>query len=172
MKKLVILAMVALMVFCGSVACAEGVDLDGMSEEQLVALIDDARLALVKYHPSVTDGAVLYEDENVVVTLAGAPEVDDYGSLLLNVVVENHSDHNLMICLENVSCNGWSIFETAVSVPANKKAKETFDFMGAAEDADLESGEDVQDVEGDLYYFDSDTYDRVAESVHVTWTFE
>lgn len=171
MRKFVALVMVVLMVF-GSVACAEGVDLDGMSEDQLVALIDDARLALVKYHPSVADGAVLYEDENVRVTLVGAPEVDDYDSLLLNVIIENYSDHNLMICLENVSCNGWSIYDGGVSVPANKKAKETFDFMSAVTDADLESGEDVQDVEGDLYYFDSDTYDNIIDPVHVTWTFE
>lgn len=172
MKKLIALVMITLMVFCGSAVCAEGLDLDGMTEEQLVALIDDARLALAKFHPSVADGAVLYEDENVVITLAGAPEVDSYDSLLLNVVVENYSDHNLIICLENVSCNGWSIFEGSVSVPANKKAKEAFDFISAATDAELANGEDVQDVEGDLYYFDTDTYDRLTESVHVVWTFE
>ena len=170
MRKLVALVMVVLMAF-GSVTCAEGIDLDGMSEEQLVALIDDARLALAKYHPSVADGTVLYEDENVRVTLVGAPEVDDYDSLLLNVIVENYSDHNLIIHLENTSCNGWSIYDSGVPVPANKKAKKTFDFMNAVIDAELASGEDVQDVEGDLYYFDSDTYDNIIDPVHVTWTF-
>ena len=171
MRKLVVMIMVVLMVF-GGVACAEEIDLSGMTEDQLVALIDDARLELTKYHPSVADGSVLYEDENVCITLTGAPEVDDYGSLMLNVVVENHSDHNLGIVLENVSCNGWAIFDGYVSAPAGKKAKETFDFINAVTDADLASGEDVQDVEGVMRYFDSDTFDNVVDSIHVAWTFE
>ena len=40
-----------------------------MTEEQLIALMNSARLELVKYHPSAEDGAVLYEDDNVRITL-------------------------------------------------------------------------------------------------------
>ena len=43
--------------------------------------------------------------------------------------------------------------------------------MSAVTDAELESGDDVQDVEADLEYFDSDTWDDIGESVHVVWTF-
>lgn len=171
MKKLISLFLIALMLLCGVESYAEEIDLSGMTEEQLITLINNARLELVKYHPSAMDGTVLYEDDNVRITLVGSPEIDDYDSLLLHVIVENHTDHNLTVSLRNVSCNGWAIWDAGLSVPANKKIKGDFDFMSAVTDAELESGDDVQDVEADLEYFDSDTWDDIGEPVHVVWTF-
>ena len=142
-----------------------------MTEEQLIALINSARLELVKYHPSAEDGAVRYEDDNVRITLTGSSELDDFDSLLLHVILENVNDHNLMVSLRTVSCNSWGIWDAVISVPANKRIKGDFDFMSAATDAELESGDDVQDVEADLYYDDSDTWDHIGGSAHVVWTF-
>ncbi len=171
MKKLVSLVLVAVMLVCGAVVYAEGIDLSAMTEEQLVALIDDARLALVKFHPSAVDGTVLYEDESVRLILVGAPEINEYDNLTLRVIVENMTDHNLMVSLENLSCNGWSISDDSISVPAKKKAKEIFEFYDAVTDAEIEKAEDVQDIEGSLYYFDTDTYDTLLEPVHFSWIF-
>ena len=58
-----------------------------------------------------------------------------------------------------------------ISVPANKRIKGDFDFMSAATDAELESGDDVQDVEADLYDYDSDTWDDIGGPAHVVRTF-
>lgn len=171
MKKLVSMVLVVVMLVCGAAVYAEGIDLSGMTEEQLVALIDDARFALMKFHPSATDGSVLYEDESVRLILVDAPEVNEYDNLVLHVIVENMTDHNLMVSLDNLSCNGWSISDDSISVPAKKKAKETFEFYDAVVDAEIEKGEDVQDIEGDLYYFDTDTYDTLLEPVHFSWVF-
>lgn len=169
MRRLFALVLVTLMMFC-SVASAEAIDLSAMTQEELIALIDNARLELTKYLPEVAEGSVLYEDDNIRLTCTGV-ELDDYGSLLVNVIVENFTDHNLSVILQNVSCNGWSIWDATVRVPANKKAKEAFDFMNAIEDAELEKAEDVQDIEADLGYSDSDTWDRVADGIHVVWNF-
>ena len=91
--------------------------------------------------------------------------------MTVSVIVENLSDINLSVILENVSCNGWSIWDASVSVPANKKTKESFSFMSAIEDAELKTAEDVKDIEADLYYYDSDTWDNVIDPIHITWLF-
>mgnify|MGYP000871880401 CR=1 FL=1 len=117
------------------------------------------------------DGTVLYEDESVRLILVGAPEINEYDNLTLRVIVENMTDHNLMVSLENLSCNGWSISDDSISVPAKKKAKEIFEFYDAVTDAEIEKAEDVQDIEGSLYYFDTDTYDTLLEPVHFSWVF-
>lgn len=170
MRKLIALVLVSILMFC-SVASAEDIDLTAMTQEELTALIDDARLELTKYLPEAADGTILYEDENIRLTFTGNIEIDDYDSLRINVIVENFTDHNLSVILQNVSCNGWAIWDASVRVPANKKAKETFDFMDAAIDAELEVAEDVQDVEADMLYTDSDTWDYLAEDLHVIWNF-
>ena len=74
-----------------------------MTEDQLIAQINSARLEFVKYHPTAEDEAVLYEDDNVRITLTRSLELDDFDSLLLHVILENHTDHNLMVSLRNVS---------------------------------------------------------------------
>ncbi len=56
-------------------------------------------------------------------------------------------------------------------MPANKKAKEVFIFMDAQEAAEINSAEDVQDIECDLYYFDTDTWEDLLDKVHLIWLF-
>lgn len=170
MKKIVALILVSLMLLC-TTATAESIDLSTMTKEELIALIDNARLELTKYLPVAEEGTVLHEDELVRITYTSM-ELDDYDSLLLNVVVENLTDSNVYVSLQNASCNGWSVWEGVVEVPANKKAKVAFDFMDAVIDAELESVEDVQDIEGDLLVMDSDTYENLADEVHVLWNFK
>ena len=87
------------------------------------------------------------------------------------MILENDSDHNLTVSLRNVSCNSLGIWDAVISVPANKRIKGDFDFMSAATDAELESGDDVQEVEADLYYDDSDTWDDIGGPAHVVRTF-
>ena len=170
MKKVFSIVLAVLMLF-GMMAVAEGVDFSTLSEEELKELIDEARLEMTKYHPLVTEGTLLYEDENITITCTGPLELDEYGYLYVPVIVENHSDKNLSIILQNVSCNGWAIYDGFLDVPANKKAKEQAYFMDAATDAELESAEDVQDIEADLHYYDDETYENVIEPVHVAWSF-
>ena len=171
MKRfLAVILMVFLMVGCFPVY-AESIDLSAMSEEELKALIDDARLELTKYHPAVVAGTVLYEDENIKITVNGEIVIDDYDNMSINVIIENYSNMNLIISTANTSCNGWDIGDGTVSVSANKKAKDTFEFYDAAIDAELESAEDVEDITCSIHYFDEDTFEFSADSEVLTWTF-
>lgn len=170
MKKIFAMILVALMVFGGSVVSAESIDLSAMTQEELIALIDNARLELTKYLPEIADGTVLYEDENVRLTFTKA-EIDDYGDLCINVLVENLSDKNINVALENSSCNGWALSGSSVGAPAGKKAKEGFWFYSVTEETDIVTIEDLQDIEADLYYYDTDTYDTIKGDIHVIWNF-
>lgn len=157
MRRLFAAFLVFLMVFSGSAVMAEGVDLSAMSADELVALIDDARLELTKYLPAVADGTVLYEDENIKITLNGELEIE-YGDLIVPVIIQNYTDRNLIVSFQNASCNGWGVNEGTVSVNANKKAKDKIDFWNAEEDADLTSIDDVEDITCTIRYFDEDDW--------------
>ena len=171
MKKVLVAILALFMLFGSTVGFAEGIDLSGMSEEELKNLIDAARLEMTKYHPVIEEGMILYEDENIKMTYTGTMEIDMFDQLVLKVIVENNSEHNLIISCGNVSCNGWSIWDASIDVPAKKKAKTELTFMDAVESAELTAVEDVQDIECDIYYFDEDTWENIIEPVHVIWNF-
>ena len=171
MRKLFAAFLVFLMVFSSSAVMAEGVDLSAMSADELVALINDARLELTKYLPAVADGTVLYEDENVKITLNGELSIE-YGSLVVPVIIENYTDRNLIIAMNNSSCNGWDIMEGSISVNASKKAKDEITFYGAEEDADLTSVDEVEDITCIIRYFDEDDWNYSVEiDEPVIWLF-
>lgn len=171
MKKMVALALALMMLVCGTAVTAEGIDFGVMTAEELLEVIDQARLALTKYLPAVEKGSVLYEDEGIRITFTDSIEIDKYGDLQIGIIIENLSDYNLAVALANASCNGWAIDGDTVKVPAKKKTKAVFEFSDVVEDTDITKGEDVQDIEADLRYYDTDTYDNVIEPVHVTWIF-
>jgi hypothetical protein len=171
MRKLFAAFLVFLMVFSSSAVMAESVDLSAMTADELVSLIDDARLELSKYLPVVADGVVLYEDENIKITLNGEISIE-YGDLVVPVIIQNYTDRNLLIGLNNASCNGWDIMEGSLSVNASKKAKDEITFYSAEEDADLTSVDDVEDITCTIRYFDDDDWDYSVESDEpVIWLF-
>ena len=174
MRKLTALILALLLAFGGAAAMAEDtqeIDLSGMDASQLVALINQARTALAELLPPVVDGTTLYEDENISITLNGEAYIE-YGSLVLPIIVVNHTERNLLISLDNVSVNGWDVSGGTASVSAGKKAKEEFDFYDAEEDAELKDVSELTDVTCTISYFDSDDYDWDVEGTVVTWTFK
>lgn len=171
MRKLFSLVLALLMLCSCSLAFAAEIDFSGMTQDELLNVIDQARLELTKFLPAVVDGTVLYEDENVKITLNGDIYME-YGALNIPVIVENYTDFDLIIGIEDSSCNGWDVGSATVSVSAGKKAKDEFAYYGADEDAELTSAEEVQDITGTLYYFDTETYDRLYEGeTATTWLF-
>ena len=170
MRRLFALVLVSILMSC-SVASAEAIDLTAMSQDELIALIDNARLELSKYLPYAEKGTVLYEDENIKITLNGEITFDDYDNMLVDIIIENYSSYNLLISTDNASCNGWDINSATASVSANKKAKATLDFYDAVIDADLSSVEDVEDITCSIRYFDSDGNGFRFTSEAIVWNF-
>lgn len=173
MKKFAALFLALIMALSMTAALAEGadtIDLSGKTAEELIALIDQARNALAELMPPLADGEVLYEDENVTITLNGAPSIE-YGSLVLPIIIVNHTDRNLLISMDNVSINGWDVSGGTTSVSASKKARTEIDFYDAEEAAELKDVADLEDVTGKLSYFDEDDWNWDFEGTSVTWTF-
>lgn len=171
MKKFVSLLLLVLMLTSTFVyAEASTIDLSAMTKEELIALIDDARLELSKYLPYAEKGTVLYEDEHIKITLNGELELE-YGCLLMPVIIENYSDRELLVSFDRSSCNGWDILESATNVSANKKAKTDIMFLDAEEAAELSSVDDVTDITATIHLFDNDDIMWSFESEPITWLF-
>lgn len=170
MKRFIVWLLVCLMLCCGMNAFAD-VDLDSMSADELMALIDAAEAKLAEFQPENADNGVLFADDNIKITLNGDLYIE-YGILTIPVIVENYIDRNLIIGINDTSCNGWDILEGAISVNALKKAKTEIYFFDAVEAADLESADDVQEISCTIRYFDEDTWDYTVESDGLlTWNF-
>lgn len=157
MKKFVSVLMVIVSLFSITTAFAS-------TPEELIEIINQARLELTQYYEPVAKGTVLYEDENIKVTATGSPHFGDFISsfLYIDVIVENHSNKNLSIGFENASINGWAIDGTGEAIPAGKKAKGSLEFF-SMENTDITEASEVQEIEGTLYYFDSDSWNRIEE---------
>lgn len=163
----------------GSTDVSGGIDLTTLSDAELQSLIDAARRELASRSGGSTaseicsNGSVLFEDENIRITMSGDLELSEYDELILPIVIENLTDRNLIISLEHSSCNGWEISSPVASVSASKKARDTFEFYDIVEDAGLTSVEDVQEIEGSIRYFDEDDYDFTVENEStVVWRFQ
>lgn len=161
---------------CGSVVYAETtapVDVSAMTEDELVSLIDEARTALSKLRAGITKDSVLFENEFIRISYAGTVELTEYGELQVDVVVENLSESNLGISVDNASCNGWAVscYISNNSVPAGKKAKLSLNAYDIVNTAELEKVEDLDNIEGDFRIYDTDSYDTVAESAAFSWNF-
>lgn len=159
--------------FClgSSIAFADGIDFSSMTEQELLDVIDMARLELTKYQAYATDGTVLYEDEHIKITLNGDLEME-YASLVMHVIIENYSDKNLIISFDHASCNGWDIYEATASVNAQKKARCDVSFYDAGEAADLTGPEDVEDISCQIRYFDEDDWEFSVDSEEpLVWLF-
>ncbi len=171
MKKIVALLLAVMLLMGTSVVCAEGIDLSGKTAQELLDLIDAARIELALQMPPVSDGVTLYEDDNLVITLNGDPFIE-YGSLVLPTVVVNKTERNLIISFDNASCNGWDVLVSTASVSASKKAKEQIEIYSVEEDADLTDVADLQDVSCRISYFDDDDWDWYYEIEEtLVWTF-
>lgn len=159
------------LLLCSGISAVADIDLDSMSAEELLALIEAAEARLAELQPEATSDDILYADDNIKITLNGDLYIE-YGILTIPVIVENYIDRNLIIGINDTSCNGWDILEGAISVNALKKAKTEIYFFDAVEAADLESADDVQEISCTIRYFDEDTWDYTVESDGLlTWNF-
>lgn len=149
----------------------EEFDLSALTEDELWDVIAAARMELGKYNPAIAEGVVLYEDENIKITLNADPYIDEYGTLTLAVIVENFTDMNIIASIDNCQINGWDCYGPTVSVTAGGKSKTEMDFYDVAEDAEVNDISELQEIKGVISYFDTDTYETIYESERQSWLF-
>lgn len=171
MTKRILAALLATLLLLSLCAFAEGMDFASMTDEELHALVDGARNELANRELAATADTVLIDQDDVKVYLTGEHKVSSNGSYLyMEAVVVNDSDKQISILIDSSSINGWDVFSTGISeTNPGKKQKGEFDF--SLEDAGISSYEEIEEIEMELYLFDSINYDRISDNISITLQF-
>jgi len=172
MKKILALVMVLVCIFCWGFASAEGLDFASMSDEQLQAIIDGAKAELSSRNGGAVADGVLIDQDGVKVYLTGEYEVWGYDSfyLSLEAIIENNSDRGISVDFMSASINGWEVYGSGIyDTGSGKKQKGVFEFN--LSDAGISTYEEVEEIEMNFYFFDSESYDTIKEFDPITLTF-
>lgn len=164
MKKLV--ACILILTCCTNIVFADTLE---EVREDLIKIIDEARLLLTRFYPPVANGSVLYEDKNVKMTAISQPYFeegwspgDDYGTIYIDVVIENYLDTNILCIFPEIAVNGWTMEGYGDDVMAKKKIKTSL-MIGYIAETDLNSAEDIETIEGIFAYVYPDSWNTIGE---------
>lgn len=171
MKKLlsIVLALI-LLVAIPCEAFAEN-DLSALSDEELAALITDARMELAKRSLKAVADTVLFEKDGVTVYTTGNNTFEDYGDsqyLNVEVVVINDSDKKIAIVDDGASVNGWEVQYYGIGdISAGKKKRGNIEFV--VSDAGISAMEEIDDIEVTFQILDEDSYEVICTLDPVTF---
>lgn len=164
MKKLIACIILAMFIVNSAFAATP----DELRED-LIDIIDEARLLLTIFYPPVAEGSVLYEDKNVKMTAISKPyfEADwspgkDYGTIYIDVVIENYLDTNILCIFPEIAVNGWTMEGYGPDVMAKKKIKTSL-MIGYIVETDLNSAEGIETIEGIFAYVYPDSWNTIGE---------
>lgn len=155
MKRLFCLITVCLMVITG--ACAESI-YASMTDEQLLSVITAARKEL----SARADREYLIDNEDLRIYKTGENLTGTYTSgskripyYQIEVVIENTSDHDFELFMENVTINGWNttpLLKRSGIIESGMKRKCYFEMLYA--EADLTDYNEIIDVTFSFYIGD------------------
>lgn len=114
---------------------------------------------------------VLYESDGIKIVYKGYTAEELFQSAKFDIYIENNSDKNISVSLDELNVNGYTIsclfYE---EVPAGKKANAQIDLYSTQlEENNIES---IGVVEFALHATDSSTYDRLFETETITITLD
>lgn len=144
-------------------AFAEVPDFSAMTDEELHELIDGARNELKKRELNAEGGMILFEQDGVTVYLTGDYRIygDDSKYIEFSATVVNDSDYDLNIQVDSVVLNGWDVYGGGIGgITAHHKKKGDFDLC--ISDADISSFEEIEEIEFNLYLYDSSAWKRIS----------
>lgn len=146
MKKLFVAAMAVLMLV--SAALAEGADFSGMSQDEILDVINAWRNALVL--EEAEDCLLKYDTGHGITIIFRAfctrpYSDDDY----ISVTIVNDSDTDYKIYCDSLYINGWSVYTVQAShVKAHRRMNDEWGFR--LSDAGLRSTREITEMEYDL----------------------
>lgn len=177
MKKIVALFVVFILIatpHAYAASTAQDISYEGIissmhnfNESELRNIIKAARNELDKYSPELADGDILYEDQYVKLTFLSI-ELNTYGELLINVIMENKSDEKLRVEMDEVTCNGWSVLyymnEGRVSCPPASKKRGSMELGKFTELSGVTSLEEIEEFRFKLEVVESDSWKTINRS--------
>lgn len=129
MKRVFVLVLVLML--CAGALADTSIDWKSMSDEEISAIIEagqaelKSRVAVSDSAFVVTSGTVLINTNGITVTVSDEPRIF-VDSVCFDVVIENHSEYEARIIINDVKVDGWE--EHGVcggSVGPGMKARET-----------------------------------------------
>ena len=170
MKRIIAMAMVCLML----VPCAFAEDYSSMSADQLREVIAEARAALAKKIEPFTDKCVVYDENNITVTITGVHPEEYTSWVIFDVTVVNKSESKVTVIFDSLYINGWQIkigtFSIA-EVEARKNAKGKLTFLKLEEEAEVTKMEEIEDFEFIVKIYDPVNYKTLYQTEPQTITF-
>lgn len=165
-RKAIISIIIFALVFASAIpleAFAELPVFSAMTDEELHDLINGARNELKTRELNAEADMILFEQDGITVYLTG--EYETYGSdstyVDLKVIVVNDSDKDVNIQVDSVTVNGWDVYGSGISgITAGHKKKGELGLK--IDDADITTFEEIEEVEFNLYIYDSTAWERIS----------
>lgn len=163
MKKIVCVFL-ALLTLIPCLAWADGPDYSSMTADELRAVIADARAALAGQVAPYADGFVIYDENDIKVTITGVRWDERNGYFYLDVTVVNRSEHKIYVKLDDDYINGWHVndsFASTAEFSPKKNGKDSLRFVKLKEDAEVTAMEQIEDLAFHVKIVDSDQYNTL-----------
>lgn len=171
MKKIIVTLLTIVMAL-PALAIAE-IDWAGMDVSAIQTEIDRARAEILSRDIKTAEkGTVLMDSDGLVVVLTSA-EVsksrDESIKLTLNYTVANNSDTAIAFTTNKCYLNGWEVSTLmSTSLDAGKKAKDDCDFYHIDVDADVNSYEDLEELQITFHTYNPETYHTITKDIECT----
>lgn len=163
MKKIWAFLMATVLIMLLTVSALAEIDLKGMSDSELSALIAQAQQELNSRKAAAGDEQIVLYDANGIIWYITDYEESDWSSYLtINSIVENKSDQNVTLSVDTLSVNGWDVSTFVYAqVSAGKKAKQEISFD--LSDASVEKASEITTMEVAIQILNSDSYKTIDE---------
>lgn len=166
MKKLISIVLTLLLV--GSLALAEA-DFTSMTDDELHALVDGARIELTKRELSAAADTVILEQDGVTVYLTGENRTSSDGKYIyVGVVIINENDFTITLMNNATQVNGWMSFMNNMAGSVAPGARAKGELQIKVDGTDAASIEEVQEVTLVVDIFDKDTPTTVSTTDPIT----
>lgn len=140
-----------------------------MTADQLHALINQARSALVKLEPPIDGEFVLLNRDGYKITITGYRIEGTW--LVFDATIINDNTHSIRYSTGDAYLNGWSVFGNyCQDLAPGKKARTQFTFS-EIDKADVQRLEDLSELEFTLSIEDLDTLTYWKGIDRVYWNF-
>ena len=172
MKKIVALALVLLsLIPC---AFAESIDYSSMTADQLREVIVQARAALASMEEPFMDKCVVYDANDIKITITGIRKNSSMNWVYFDITVINKSENNITVHFSDTYVNGWKVSDdhTYISgLDSNKNAHGDIHFTAIEKEAEITEIDQIEDFSFKIQIRNADTFGLLYETDEQTIIF-
>ena len=135
------------------------------TDDELYAMIDQIRTELLTRQKD--SEKIVYQTDSITIYFNKAEIEENYDgkhNLLISITGISTSDKDLGVFFDKIFVNGWEVDEGLVEVSAGKKTKKTITIYQLEDKADdIQSVEDIKDIEFQSHTYDPETYENLTD---------